>query len=47
MNKTTRNTGDESEPDDEGENEYYLGKDKITKWKKIHLHAIPVLLIAI
>lgn len=43
----TENTGDESEPDDEGENEYYLGKDKITKWKKIHLHAIPVLLIAI
>jgi hypothetical protein len=32
--KSTENTGDESEPDDEGENEYYLGKDKITKWKK-------------
>lgn len=32
--ESTENTGDESEPDDEGENEYYLGKDKITKWKK-------------
>ncbi|KAL4153896.1 hypothetical protein QTP88_001729 [Uroleucon formosanum] len=30
----TENTSDESEPDNEGENEYYLGKDKITKWKK-------------
>ncbi|CAI6359412.1 unnamed protein product [Macrosiphum euphorbiae] len=30
----TENTSEESEPDDEGENEYYLGKDKITKWKK-------------
>ena len=31
--ETTENT-DESEPDDEGEHEYYLGKNKITKWKK-------------
>jgi len=30
----TENTGDESEPDDEGEIEYYLGKDKITKLNK-------------
>jgi len=28
------NTGNESEPEDEGENEYYLGKDKVIKWKK-------------
>jgi len=32
--ETIENTGDESEPDDEGEIEYYLGKNKVTKWKK-------------